>query len=210
MRTVAGHIRISDQQAQEIKRHHEQRDADERQIYDELAATYDFKAAREFYDARYGAGAAKRDRAICASAGINPAYLDSIFGPEPNPMPRIAPPGVIAVECRSKSALNKLPHKARIETHNGWWYRYTVHRTCGIGIPENSCSLHRTLKGAERAVRRWKAREYTPTTVTRTYTRDEVQRLVATTRHQSCDEPNAQEWANKMLDEYDAQIAERS
>jgi hypothetical protein len=58
-------------------------------------------------------------------------------------------------------------HTAKIETHNGWWYRYTVHRTCGIGIPENSCSLHRTLKGAQRAARRWKAREYTPTIVER-------------------------------------------
>lgn len=165
MRTVAGHIHISAQQVQEVKRAHEQRDADEREIYDELAAAYDFKAARETYDARYGVGAAKRDRAICASAGVNSAYLDSIFGPEPNPMPLVAPPGVIAVESRSKSALNKLPHHAKVETHNGWWFRYTVHRTCGIGIPESSVSMHRTLKGAERAVRRWKAREYMPTIV---------------------------------------------
>lgn len=56
-------------------------------------------------------------------------------------------------------------HHASIKTHDGWWYRYTVHRTVGIGIPENSCSLHRTPKGAQRAARRWRAREYMPTII---------------------------------------------
>jgi hypothetical protein len=107
MRVIAGYIDLSDQLAQEGKRHHEQRDADEREMYDELAASY----------------------------------------------------------LRTHKGLDTQTHKAKIETHNGWWFRYAVHRTVGIGIPENSCSLHRTLKGAERAVRRWKAREYTPTIV---------------------------------------------
>lgn len=142
MRTVAGHIRISDQQAQEVKRHHEQRDADEREMWDELAASY-----------------------LRTHKGLDTQTPKATTDSEPNPMPVIAPPGVIAVGCRSKSALARLPHNAKIETHNGWWFRYTVHRTAGIGIPGNSYSLHRTLKGAERAVRRWKAREYTPTVV---------------------------------------------
>jgi hypothetical protein len=47
------------------------------------------------------------------------------------------------------------PRRAKIKTHDGWWFHYAVHRTDGIGIPENSCSLHRTLKGARRAARRW-------------------------------------------------------
>ena len=41
-----------------------------------------------------------------------------------------------------------------IEKH-GWWFRYTVHRLDGIGIPENGCSSHRTLEGARRAAQRW-------------------------------------------------------
>lgn len=56
-------------------------------------------------------------------------------------------------------------HHAAIKTRNGWWFRYTVHRCIGIGIPEKSTSRHRTLRGAERAVRRWKRLEFLSTMV---------------------------------------------
>ncbi|HEY1690074.1 MAG TPA: hypothetical protein VGF95_14560 [Solirubrobacteraceae bacterium] len=46
-------------------------------------------------------------------------------------------------------------HKATIMTCEGWWWRYVVHRTAGIGIVENGVSCHRTLKGARRAAERW-------------------------------------------------------
>lgn len=85
----------------------------------------------------------------------------------PSPMPLAPPPNVIAVEIRSPKPgmIDTHTHRAKIETYDGWWFRYAVHRTVGIGIPENSCSLHRTLKGARRAAARWKTREYRPVTV---------------------------------------------
>jgi hypothetical protein len=59
------------------------------------------------------------------------------------------------------SLIKQLPmnHTAEIETHFGWWFKYTVHRLHGIGIPESSVSHHRTLKSARRAVRRWEAQD---------------------------------------------------
>ena len=49
-------------------------------------------------------------------------------------------------------------YTATITTHNGWWNRYRVDRLHGIGIPECSYSGHRTLKSAQRAARRWVAK----------------------------------------------------
>jgi hypothetical protein len=61
-------------------------------------------------------------------------------------------------------AVPRIPmtYKAEIRTCDGWWFRYVVHRTHGIGIPENSASLHRTLKGAQRAARRYVSRNDRP------------------------------------------------
>jgi hypothetical protein len=52
-------------------------------------------------------------------------------------------------------------YKAEIHTHNGWFYRYSVQRTIGIFIPENSVSQHRTLRSARRACDRWTSRTST-------------------------------------------------
>jgi hypothetical protein len=59
------------------------------------------------------------------------------------------------------SLIKQLPmnHTAKIMTHSGWWFKYTVHRLHGIFCPENSVSHHRTLNGARRAVRRWEAQD---------------------------------------------------
>jgi len=133
MKTIAGAIYVSEQQREAIKRQQEQRDADERQMYDELAASY--LRTHKGLDTQTH----ESQPVVCRSV----ADFESAFGPTKWP----------------------ITHEAKIETHNGWWFRYTVHRTVGMAIPENSCSLHRTLKGAQRAARRWKAREYTPTTV---------------------------------------------
>jgi hypothetical protein len=54
--------------------------------------------------------------------------------------------------------LDTTTHMAEIHAYRGWWFRYSVHRTVGIGIPENSVSLHRTLRGAQRAAARWRAK----------------------------------------------------
>jgi hypothetical protein len=48
--------------------------------------------------------------------------------------------------------------QASIESYRGSWFRYAVHRTFGSFIPEGSVTLHRTLRGAERAKRRWEKR----------------------------------------------------
>lgn len=50
-------------------------------------------------------------------------------------------------------------HTADIRTDHGWWFRYTVTRLHGIGIPECSVTSHRSLKSAQRAKRRWEARD---------------------------------------------------
>ena len=52
-----------------------------------------------------------------------------------------------------------MTHRASVYEHDGWWFRYVVHRTVGVFIPESSVSFHRTLKGARRAKRRWEARK---------------------------------------------------
>lgn len=53
-------------------------------------------------------------------------------------------------------------YTATIRTHDGWWFRYRVDRLHGVFIPENTLSLHRTLKGAKRAERRWASRNDRP------------------------------------------------
>jgi hypothetical protein len=55
-----------------------------------------------------------------------------------------------------------MTYKAEIRTDDGWWFRYIVHRTVGIFIPENSVTIHRTLNGAQRAARRWTRRNGHP------------------------------------------------
>lgn len=50
-------------------------------------------------------------------------------------------------------------HTAEIRTHHGWWFHYAVHRLHGIFIPESSVTVHRSLSRAQRAVRRWEAKD---------------------------------------------------
>jgi hypothetical protein len=54
------------------------------------------------------------------------------------------------------SLIPRIPmrYTAEITTRDGWWFRYRVNRLHGIGIPEKSVSVHRSLKGAQRAARR--------------------------------------------------------
>jgi hypothetical protein len=48
---------------------------------------------------------------------------------------------------------------SEIREYRGWWFRYIVDRRWGIAIPERSTSLHRTLRGAQRAAERWRRQE---------------------------------------------------
>lgn len=56
------------------------------------------------------------------------------------------------------SAIPVIPLKRKAEIRHrpsARWFKYAVHRTVGVFNPENSCSLHRSLKGARRAANRW-------------------------------------------------------
>lgn len=66
-----------------------------------------------------------------------------------------APQSLTPLRDNPMPAAIEMKYTADIKTHDGWWSRYTVHRLHGIGIPEKSISSHRTLKGAQRAAKRW-------------------------------------------------------
>ena len=53
----------------------------------------------------------------------------------------------------------EMEYTAAIKAYKGWWYRYIVDRRHGIFALENSSSVHRTLKGAQRAAKRWCAKQ---------------------------------------------------
>ena len=48
-----------------------------------------------------------------------------------------------------------MTRKAVIKEYDGWFFKFVVHRTDGIFIPENSVSFHRTLTAARKAAQNY-------------------------------------------------------
>lgn len=126
---------------------------------------------RAAYDAIYGDGAGKRDRAICLSAGFKAEDLDSLFGHDESVMPATAAQNVVTtaggIDVSTQLQREPQPtvhtHGYTLRVHHDnrrwvlrpWWATITV----GIANPENGIRTARTRKTLLRKARRYCQRD---------------------------------------------------